>query len=493
MGVFKDEKYRTILEASEEELQSLKIKSEKDLWKPIYHIHPQYGLLNDPNGLAYYNGEYHFFHQWYPFGTTHGMKHWAHLKSNDLVNWERLPVAIIPTEEYESHGAYSGNSLEINGHLYLYYTGNIKYDKENRNANQCLAIMNKSGSIEKYENNPIIKGVPDGYTGHVRDPKVFKHNDYYFMLLGAQRVDETGAILIYKSFDGLHWNFNGELKIVNFNNDFGYMWECPDYIKIDGKDVIIISPQGLSENGDRYKNLFNVIYAIGELDLDNLEFTVESYEEMDRGFDFYAPQSFRGKNNEVIISAWAGLGEFKYPTDKAGWAHLLTFPRKLNVVDGLLVQNPVVELEKLIEESTECSEAFKKKVIKNNSNNYHIKFEIQLNESKRVDIKLLSSDEESLNLELNRCDGTIVLDRSNLKHLFVEEYGLNRRAELKFGDKIDIEILVDSSIVEIFIDKGKIAMTSRVFPLEKSTDIEVYSDSEIKCKYIKNTLKRGIR
>ena len=90
MGVFKDEKYRTILEASEEELQSLKIKSEKDLWKPIYHIHPQYGLLNDPNGLAYYNGEYHFFHQWYPFGTTHGMKHWAHLKSNDLVNWERV-------------------------------------------------------------------------------------------------------------------------------------------------------------------------------------------------------------------------------------------------------------------------------------------------------------------------------------------------------------------------------------------------------------------
>ena len=80
-----------------------------------------------------------------------------------------------------------------------------------------------------------------------------------------------------------------------------------------------------------------------------------------------------------------------------------------------------------------------------------------------------------------------------MKHLFVEEYGLNRRAELKFGDKIDIEILVDSSIVEIFIDKGKIAMTSRVFPLEKSTDIEVYSDSEIKCKYIKNTLKRGIR
>ena len=109
MDIFKEEKHRTILEATNEELLELKDKAKDKLWKPIYHIYPQYGLLNDPNGLAYFNGKYHVFHQWYPFGVTHGMKHWAHLESEDLVSWNRLPVAIIPTETYESHGAYSGN------------------------------------------------------------------------------------------------------------------------------------------------------------------------------------------------------------------------------------------------------------------------------------------------------------------------------------------------------------------------------------------------
>ena len=63
--MYKEPKYKTIFEATEEELQSLKNKSFNDPWKPVYHIYPEYGLLNDPNGLAYYNGKYHLFHQWY--------------------------------------------------------------------------------------------------------------------------------------------------------------------------------------------------------------------------------------------------------------------------------------------------------------------------------------------------------------------------------------------------------------------------------------------
>ncbi|PAF16572.1 glycosyl hydrolase family 32, partial [Shouchella clausii] len=87
----------------------------------------------------------------YPFGAMHGMKHWAHVKSADLVNWERLPAALVPVEDYESHGAYSGASLEVDGNLYLYYTGNIKYSAEERSANQCLAIMDQEGKIQKYK------------------------------------------------------------------------------------------------------------------------------------------------------------------------------------------------------------------------------------------------------------------------------------------------------------------------------------------------------
>lgn len=119
-------KYKTILQSNKDELHSLYEIANQDSWKPIYHIHPPFGLMNDPNGVSYYNDEYHVFYQWYPFGPIHGMKHWGHVRSKDLINWERMPVAIIPTESYESHGAYSGSAIVKDGLLHLLYTGNIK-------------------------------------------------------------------------------------------------------------------------------------------------------------------------------------------------------------------------------------------------------------------------------------------------------------------------------------------------------------------------------
>lgn len=493
MDIFKEEKHRTILEATNEELLELKDKAKDKLWKPIYHIYPQYGLLNDPNGLAYFNGKYHVFHQWYPFGVTHGMKHWAHLESEDLVSWNRLPVAIIPTEKYESHGAYSGNSIEINEELYLYYTGNIKFDKNNRSANQCLAIMNKDGEIKKFENNPIIEGVPNGYTGHVRDPKVFKLKENYYMILGAQRVNETGTFIMYKSIDGIKWELIGELELENFPKEFGYMWECPDYVKIDDKDVLIFSPQGIDKEGNKYNNIFNVIYAIGKLDIDNLKFKVDSYEELDKGFDFYAPQSFKGKDGQALLFAWAGMGEFKYPTDKKLWAHCLTFPRELSISNDKLIQKPVKEILKLSKlEVSENGIVNKKEIIANDNNTYYLKVNLTLNESNNFGINLCSSNEERLELNFNRENNSVSLNRNKMKHRFIEEYGLTREAEINIDKNIDIEVIVDNSIVEIFIDGGKITMSTRVFPLEKSTGIEIYADNEIRYNYTKHVLNSGI-
>ncbi|MHC1684375.1 MAG: glycoside hydrolase family 32 protein [Clostridiaceae bacterium] len=491
--MYREEKYRTILEATDEELSSLKEKALDDRWKPIYHVHPQYGLLNDPNGLAYYNGYYHLFHQWYPFGTIHGMKHWAHLKSKNLVEWTREGVALIPTEEYESHGVYSGTAIEIGGNLFLYYTGNVKYDKEKRNANQCLAIMDKNGKIEKSKINPLINGVPKGYTGHVRDPKVFKIKDHYYMLLGAQRENLTGAIIIYKSKDGLQWDMHGELHLSNFNNYFGYMWECPDYLNIGGKDIIVFSPQGIQSDGEKFKNLFNVIYVVGNLDIENLEFSVESFHEFESGFDFYAIQSFIGKEKQILLLAWAGLGEFKYPTDKNMWAHCLTFPRELSLKNNKIIQKPAKELELLrdkreTKEGT-CLNLFK---VENFNNTYELNITLNSGSSNLFGINLVSSSEEKLVLKFDKENCVVSLDRSNMKNIFAEEYGFIRKANLNIDEDIKIKVLMDNSIAEIFINDGDAVFTTRIFPLEQSTGIEIFSDDLIAFHYNKYTLKRGI-
>ena len=493
MDIFKEEKHRTILEATNEELLELKDKAKDKLWKPIYHIYPQYGLLNDPNGLAYFNGKYHVFHQWYPFGVTHGMKHWAHLESEDLVSWNRLPVAIIPTEKYESHGAYSGNSIEINEELYLYYTGNIKFDKNNRSANQCLAIMNKDGEIKKFENNPIIEGVPNGYTGHVRDPKVFKRKDKYFMLLGAQTSDKKGVIIVYESKNSIDWNFKGELNVKNIDEDFGYMWECPDYINIDEKDILIFSPQGVEPKGFDYQNIYNVVYAIGNMDLDNLTFEIDTMKELEKGFDFYAPQTFI-KDSQIILFAWAGMGEVLYPTDKNKWAHCLTVPRKLNIKNNKLLQMPVDELIKLRYDETSGQNTIKNNIniIENNENVYELNINIKNIDSNKFGLELFSSQDEGVKLEFNKLGNIVTLDRSNFKKVFGVEYGTNRKEYINIDENTNIKVLADRSILEIFINEGEVVFTSRIFAKENSNQIRVYSDKIVEYEYTKFKLKQGI-
>ena len=490
---YKEPKHRTILETTKEELAQLLEKSKNDNWKPIYHIHPEFGLLNDPNGLAYFNGYYHLFHQWYPYGTTHGMKHWAHLKSKNLVEWTREEVALIPTEDYEAHGAYSGTSIEIDNKLYLYYTGNIKLDKMNRSSNQCLAIMDGDGNIQKHPSNALIEGVPQGYTGHVRDPKVFKKNDQYYMILGAQRLDETGTFIVYQSPNGIEWKLLGELILKNFNQEFGYMWECPDYAQIDGKDLLVFSPQGIEPQGEKYKNLFNVTYVIGKLDIENLTFEVESFDEFERGFDFYATQMFKGKEEQTLLLAWAGLGEFEYPTDEFGWAHCLTFPREITIKDNKVIQFPAKELELLrldgMSESGEC-QGFA--LLPNETNTYELNVTLKPNDANTVGLNLAVSEEERLILEFNQKEQTVTLDRSELKHQFVEEFGTYRQADLNIGEVLEIKVLMDNSIAEIFINNGEVAFTTRLFPLKTSTNIEIFSDGSMMYNYEKYLLKRGI-
>ena len=490
---YKEPKHRTILETTKEELAQLLEKSKNDNWKPIYHIHPEFGLLNDPNGLAYFNGYYHLFHQWYPYGTTHGMKHWAHLKSKNLVEWTREEVALIPTEDYEAHGAYSGTSIEIDNKLYLYYTGNIKLDKMNRSSNQCLAIMDGDGNIQKHPSNALIEGVPQGYTGHVRDPKVFKKNDQYYMILGAQRLDETGTFIVYQSPNGIEWKLLGELILKNFNQEFGYMWEGPDYAQIDGKDLLVFSPQGIEPQGEKYKNLFNVTYVIGKLDIENLTFEVESFDEFERGFDFYATQMFKGKEEQTLLLAWAGLGEFEYPTDEFGWAHCLTFPREITIKDNKVIQFPAKELELLrldgMSESGEC-QGFA--LLPNETNTYELNVTLKPNDANTFGLNLAVSEEERLILEFNQKEQTVTLDRSELKHQFVEEFGTYRQADLNIGEVLEIKVLMDNSIAEIFINNGEVAFTTRLFPLKTSTNIEIFSDGSMMYNYEKYLLKRGI-
>jgi len=471
----KEQRYRKMEDVPEEEIQALAQLVNQCPWRQSFHIQPVTGLLNDPNGFAYYNGEYHLFYQWFPLGPVHGLKHWYHTKSNDLVHWENVGMAIEPSNDYDSHGAYSGSALEHEGKLFLLYTGNTRDENWNRHPYQCLAVMNENGAITKSD-NPVIGDVPKGYTDHFRDPKVWQQGELFYTVIGAQRENETGCVVLYQSPNLQDWQFVGEVKTdLEY---FGYMWECPDYFEIDDQGVLIFSPQGLEAEGDAYQNIYQSGYVIGQqLDLEKNELTHGRFQELDRGFDFYAPQTTLDANGRRILAGWMGLPEIDYPTDKNGWAHCLTLPRELSMKDGKLIQQPVDELtllrgksmeaEKIVNHETITLEGFE-------SEAYELIAEFSANTAAEFGFELRVGENEKTIIKYDAAEKKVVFDRTYSGQPFAENFGTVRKCKLD-AEIISFRIFVDSSSVEVFVNDGEEVFTGRIFPNKNSRGIRLFA------------------
>lgn len=118
----------------------------QSIWRLDYHIQPVTGLLNDPNGFTFFNGKWHLFYQFYPFGPVHGLKSWFHLTSTNLVDWKEEGIRLLPDSLYDSHGVYSGSALAIDDQLLLAYTGNVRNADWERSTYQLGAYMDKKNT-----------------------------------------------------------------------------------------------------------------------------------------------------------------------------------------------------------------------------------------------------------------------------------------------------------------------------------------------------------
>jgi beta-fructofuranosidase len=486
MNWTKEQRYRRIEEVSREELQALKIKVANCQWRQQFHIQPETGLLNDPNGFSFFNGEYHLFYQWFPLGPVHGLKYWYHTKSKDLVHWENVGIGIEPKEFFETHGVFSGSALVYDEKLYLFYTGNTRDENWVRHPYQCLAVMDKKGVIKKFK-EPVIRKVPTGYTDHFRDPKLWKHEDTFYAVIGAQRENLTGCVVLYRSSNLKKWEFLGEIETRLKN--FGYMWECPDYFELNQKGVLIFSPQGLEPEGDCYQNIYQSGYLIGEkLNLESRNFNHGDFKELDRGFDFYAPQTMLDPHGRRILVGWMGLPDISYPTDKNGWANCLTLPRELSIKNNKLIQQPVQELQTLRKKRVEMEDLIE------NQTKYYFEFDgltyELICEFKNVDAKefglhLRANENEKTVIKFDSNEQKVVLDRSHSGEPVATEYGTVRKCQL-IGEKIKFHIFVDVSSVEIFVNDGQQVLSARIFPKRESRQIRFFaSKGKVKVKAVK--------
>ncbi len=487
----REERYQRLETFPEDQYLKLIEQTKQSPHRQLFHIQPPTGLLNDPNGFAYFNGQYHLFYQWFPLGPVHGLKYWYHTVSDDLATFKNVGIALRPDTQFDSHGAYSGSGLVVDDTLKLIYTGNHRTDAWERIPYQMIATLHKDGMITKDE-TPIISGPQSGYTDHFRDPKVWFENGYYYAVIGAQRTDETGTVVVYQSIDLKHWTFISELKTDY--TDFGYMWECPDYFELNNTDVLLFCPQGVDKYEDQFWNIYQSGYVLGKLDKETFEMIHGDFIELDHGFDFYAPQTTLDKDGNRVLIGWMGLPDTGYPTDKEGWAHCLTIPRVLTIEDNKLRQRPVESLKSL-RGNVETAEGYAtKKNVKLHpyeGTHYELIVDVLDNDSTEFYIELRVSKKESTMITYNKAEKRITLDRFDSGQLPEGVDGYSRSVVLD-EDLKQLQIFVDTSSIEIFINDGEKVMTTRIFTSQDAKGIRTSTESgQVYFKFTKYDLKEA--
>lgn len=437
--------------------------------KPIFHITGEKGWINDPNGLVYFNNQYHAFFQHYPHNTQWGPMHWGHVVSDDLTNWKYMPIALAPGDDYDKNGCFSGSAIVHDDKLWLVYTGFIENQGgETVRQIQCLAESSDGVTFKKHG---VIIGedlLPSGYAPcDFRDPKVWLHEDYFWCIVAARKETGRGRILLYKSKDLFNWQFVNDLFGVDCA---GAMIECPDYNEELG--YLLFCEQFQPSEDGLHLNIHTCRYCTGRIDYTTGLFVEEHRDIVDYGFDMYAPQTFAYK---PVVIGWLNMWDRNVPSAKYGFAGMLTTPRRVFVEGGRLHQQPIVNCKPVRKDSVNGKLDDKVVVgvitIKaTNVNNLHLK--MRCDGTNYTTLALI--------------DGQWVFDRSKSGEQIIgaekDADSLNGIRRMPFSNKkeITLTIVMDKFSVEIFED-GK-AMSSTIYPPETAIDLELTVDAQ-HCEY----------
>ena len=434
------------------------VKIFNELHRPQFHFSPEKNWMNDPNGLVYYDGEYHLFYQHNPFGNEWGYMHWGHAVSTDLVRWEHLPIALYPdndSKDKDSCTAYSGSGLVDHNNL----TGLQKGDEKtillfytSQKCGQRLAYSNDKGRTWlKYDKNPIIAY---DETDDARDPKVLWHepSKQYVMVLYRRpnNNDKQKGISFYTSKNLLDWEFKNH--VVGF-------FECPDLVELpvnrraDDKKWVLFDGDGS--------------YVIGLFDGEN--FIAETPKlQSDFGQNYYATQTWSNipeADGRTIQIAWMKGAEFP----EMPFNGQMTFPCELSLKkyhEGIkLTRKPIKEIE-LLHEKGEVYE--NKNLIPGINKNllsgikgdcFHI----------IGSFKVKTADSFGFVVRLDKTNNGIEI-MYNVKSKTLICMGKSAVVEPVDG-VVKLEILLDRASLEIFANDGKVAMSSSITSTEKAMEI----------------------
>lgn len=415
--------------------------------------------INDPNGFIWYKGQYHLFYQCFPYSAQWGRMHWGHAVSSDLVNWEDKGIALYPSKKDDRSGCFSGSAIEYNGKMHIFYTG-VNYTEEDpENINLCLndnfisaQLMITSDDGLTFDNvsdkKTVIPPIDEKNIGsktHTRDPKVWRGKDAWYMVIGST-ADSMGRLLFYKSDDLENWSY------MNYagKENFGWMWECPDYFEVNNKGITVFSPMGFFKDGKEYDSAPVCILSSFDESTGKMELS-ENYQLFDFGLDLYAPQSTTDKDGNRVIIAWARMPE----AVNGKWNGMMCIPRVVEVKNNHIYFRPHPNIRNsFAKEITSPSQA--------DSSGFMVKTSLHNGESINIGRYIIKREQDR-----------IFTDRSAV---FTGKDNFRLTAETPIiHEGYELEIYVDSNLIEVFVNNGEYVLSSVVYGLSDKITGSKYS------------------
>lgn len=427
-------------------------------FRPIFHFSPPQGWTNDPNGLVWHDGWWHLFYQHMPTETHWGPMHWGHAASRDLTHWEARPIALYPDE---LGGIFSGSAAvndDARGELVACFT-----HASETSQSQSLAFSRDGGDTwGKYADNPVLTLERPEF----RDPKVFRHNGLWLMIVAAGFEAQ-----LYASPDLLDWQLLSTVAAPQRD----WVWECPDLFEVDGQWILIAS---FIRPGSKPASGNGTYYFLGEFD--GATFTPHGAPRpLSFGPDDYAAVSWGNAPGDArIIIGW--MSHWFYaaatPTESEGWRGAMTLPRELSLRDGNLLQNPPRVLAAQRGEKL----SFDDNALSFRGDAYEFEAEIDVSQltQPQAGFRLRIGDGEATRVFYDAAREELGIDRTQSGQVdFHDGFSGVWKAPLALKNGVlKLHVFVDKCSVEVFAQGGALYGAALIFPSPQSLGIEFFGD-----------------
>ncbi len=422
--------------------------------RPMYHFRPPRNWMNDPNGLSQFNGEYHLFFQYNPYGNRLNNISWGHAKSPDMIHWEILPLALQPGEKYDRFGTWSGCVVIHEGTAHALYTGvstRVCYPQH-----QCLATSRDMITWRKHPQAIIPAPPPGMHIMDFRDPYVWRHGDRWLMAIAAG-YSGNGAVLLYSADDLAKWRYEGILH-QGRNREYGRVWECPSFFAIDNRWYLVISLMA-GRTG----------YFAGTFD--GKKFTPEFFERLDMGNSMYAPQAFTDDSGRIVMFSW--LKENRSDAHSYGWQGVQTLPRVITAApDGRLLFAPAAETASLRLDTIEAPSATAsfRTIFTPGGSQYEVTATFDPCGASAAGLTILQSPDgsEKTHIMYDATTSQLTVDRSQSSLSSTPEKTPLAMPLATRGGDIQMRIFADRSVVEVFAgppgSAHRACLSFRVYP-----------------------------